>query len=126
MLLATVGVRPASRLGGDCAAEPEGGFSARQPAGLAPSPARCLAVARILVPHDELSSIDTNQSTWRNRPLSSIRRTSTANDIWWQIDGDDGQQKPERHQLHAFEHRRFTIATEQHEGKRGRAKDDDV
>src|SRR5690348_10180459 len=59
VLLATVGVRPASRPGGNCAAGPEGGFSARQPAGLAPSPARCLAVARILVPHDELFSIDT-------------------------------------------------------------------
>src|SRR6185312_9903806 len=59
VLLATVGVRPASRLGGFCVAQPEGGFSARQPAGLTPTPARCLAVARILVPHDELSSIDT-------------------------------------------------------------------
>src|SRR5689334_1450569 len=40
------------------AAGPEGGFSTRLPAGLTLSPARLLALARILVPHDELSSVD--------------------------------------------------------------------
>lgn len=30
---------------------------------------------------------------------------STADDVWRQIDSDDGQQEPERHQLHTFQHR---------------------